>query len=277
MNCQLTILIVLLIICISKLEKTTELFTTCTGNNCKGTNPEHLYNVTKFSDYQPANILEDDVTINMPKYKCNNTLYNDLCCKNCSWDENGKWSCSQCRKKISTKTKKQSRYLRAMKAVNKIRDAFEASQISEYTYHKLFAKWLQVYYDVTLLPKDKVEQLFCATYLSIIDSAPKDTKHIYEDFIYNTWPAKCSRRIPSILFGDMNNVVDVSAPTNLKNLPKSPDQKDMESLLNDIKQLDQEVKTQETVDISDFRKDFDDLPWKFNDKLPHLRGRQAMG
>ena len=277
MNCQLAILIVLLIICISKFEKTVESFSGCSGNNCKPTNPEHLHDLTKFSDYQPAAVLTDDVTVNVPKIKCDNTLHHDLCCKNCFWDENGKWSCNQCRKN-KPKPQVNSRYLRAMKAMEKIRTSFDSGQIPEYTYHKLFAKWLQTYYDVTLLPKDKVEQLFCSTYLSIIDSAPADTKHLYEDFIYNTWPAKCAKRIPSILFGEVNNVIDVSDPKNMAEPPpKSQNQIDIDELLKDMKDLETSVKKQETVDIGDFRKDFDSLPWKFKEKLPNYGSRQATG
>ena len=276
MNCQLVILIVLLMICLSKFGHLIESFNDCSGGDCKSTSQELLQNVTKFSDYQPATILTDDVTINMPKIKCDNTLHHNLNCKNCFWDENGKWSCHQCRKN-QPKTKPNSRYLRASKAIKKIREAHDTGQVSEYTYHKLFAKWLQTYYDVTLLPKDKVEQLFCSTYLSIIDSAPKESKYLYEDFIYNTWPAKCSKRVPSILFGEINNVIDVSDPSTMTSPPKSQEDKDINELLNDIKELDNEVKSKEEVDITDFRKDFDSLPWDGTNKLPNYDSRQASG
>ena len=114
----------------------------------------------------------------------------------------------QCRKQ---KHKGNSRYLKAMEAMNKITTAYDNNEIDDFTYHTLFTRWLKIYYDVTLLPKDKVEQLFCASYLSIIDSA-KD-KTVFEDFIYKTWPMICSSRIPSILYGEVNNVIDESDPS----------------------------------------------------------------
>ena len=278
MNCQLAILTVLLIICICKFERSIEMFSgNCTGDKCNAPNPDHLHDLTKFSDYQPANVLTDDVTLNIPKFKCDNTLHHNLYCKNCFANENGKWDCNQCRKN-KPKQKENSRYLRASTAIQKIRDAHDAGQIPEYEYHKLFAKWLQTYYDVILLPKDKIEQLFCSTYLSMVDSAPKESKHLYQDFIYNIWPAKCSKRIPSILYGEVNSVIDVSDPSNMNRGSEiSQDNKDINELLNDIKELETEVKEKENVNIDNFIKDFDELPWNYNEHVPNFEGRQANG
>lgn len=275
MNCQ-SILLLGLLFCLIVIISIpdTESFNQCDTNTTPGcdnyTNPANgIVNYNNFES-QPSNVLTDDVTINLPPPKCDNTLHNDLFCKFCYYDNNGKWKCDQCTKQPEKKSKFQSRYLRAMEAINKISKAYEAGEIDEYTYHTLFTRWLKVYYDVTLLPKDKVEQLFCASYLNIIDSA-KD-KQVFEDFVYNTWPAKCANRIPSVLYGEIDNVIDTSAPS-VDNITKNrPDFDKIDDLLNDIKNNDNNTK--KSTNIADFRKEWSDL-WK--KKSNNLAGRQAYG
>ena len=78
-------------------------------------------------------------------------------------------------------------------------------------------------------------------------------KTIYEDYVYNTWPQKCSNKIPSILYGETNNVIDESVQ---KKQVKPPDLNEIEEVLKDIKETTSKVKT---TDISEFRQNFDDL------------------
>ena len=281
MNCQLIVLIGLLIclITITILPEPKEGFeSTCKENNssgCAGNNikSDGVVDFTKFG-YQPSNVTNDDVTITLPKHKCDNSMHNNLYCKFCYYDENGKWSCDQCRKNVEKKDDKfQSRYLRAMEAIDKIRKAHDKGEITDYTYHTLFTRWLKVYHDVTLLPEDKVEQLYCSSYLSIIDSA--EDKTVFEDFIYNTWPSKCAARIPSILYGEIDNVTDVSDPSNKNQNLNSPDLVSIENLLNDINNNSKKHE-KKTANIDDIRDQWNRMWHK--DKVSGLhKGRQADG
>lgn len=275
MNCQIILLLGLLF-CLSIIiltpDENTEPFTQCdhgSSSTCANNNRNPATGLVNYNNFesQPSNVLTDDVTLNLPRPKCDNTLHNDLYCKYCYYDKNGKWKCDQCTKYPQKKDSKfQSRYLRAMEAINEISNAYQDGKIDEYSYHILFTRWLKVYYDVTLLPKDKVEQLFCASYLNIIDSA-KD-KQIFEDFIYKTWPMKCASRIPSVLYGETNNVIDSSATSNKLN--EQPDFDAIDNILKDIKNNEKKIKV---TNIDDFRKEWTDL-WKNKDAK---EGRQADG
>ena len=251
------LLLCLFLIIKKKITESAESFTNCKSESCKSQNNSSVDGYIEHKDYQPATPLKDDVTINIPKHSCDNTLHHDLFCKFCYYDENGKWKCDQCTKHKKKKNDKfQSRYLRAMEAMKKISAAFDAGQITQYTYHLLFTKWLKIYYDVTLLPKDKVDQLFCASYLSVIDSSKDKTK--FEDFIYNTWPSKCSTKIPSILYGEIDNIEDVSA-NNKIDLEKPDGLDDIENTLNEIKDGEEKMNKKLITDIGDFRKDWESL------------------
>ena len=272
MNWQLIILYSLLAVLILHMcTNFKESFTsTCDGasENCNTVDTKKgMVDFSGFS-YQPSSVLTDDVTLNLPKLKCDNTTHNDLFCKFCNYDENGKWKCNQCTKQKEKPAN--SRYLRAMDAINKISSAYDKGEIDDYTYHTLFTKWLKVYYDVTLLPKDKVEQLFCASYLSMIDSA--EDKTVFEDFIYKTWPMKCSARIPSVLYGEINNVVDVSDPSYKTTTENSPDLNQIEETLKDITE---ETNKKNYADINDFRDEWKSL-WTETQKT-RLEGQQANG
>ena len=248
-----------------------EMFTQCQKeagvHNNSNLNPSvGLVNYDNFES-QPGNVLKDDVTISLPKNTGDNTMHHNLNCKYCYYDNNGKWKCDQCTKYPEKKDSKfQSRYLRAMEAINNISNSYQDGKIDEYSYHTLFTRWLKTYYDVTLIPKDKVEQLFCASYLNIVDSA-KD-KQIFEDFVYKTWPMKCANKIPSVLYGETNNVVDVSAISNTAET--RPDFDSIDSILKDIKNTDDKIKV---TNIDDFRKEWTDL-WKTNNSK---KGRLADG
>ena len=244
-------LFLILIILKIKNIQAAESFKSCKNCNLKN-------NISPFVDfsnwsYQPSKTLKDDVTINLPKLKCDNTLHHNLHCKNCYIDNDGKWSCNQCRKNKEQPSEFQSRYLRAMAAIKKITNALNNGSITTYTYHNLINKWLQTYYDVTLLPKDKIDQLICASYLSIIDESSDKTK--YEDFIANTWPNKCSSKIPSILYGEVDNVIDISDPESIENNIR-PDQQNIEELINSINNKEYQENKKKEVDISEFRDQF---------------------
>ena len=273
MNCQIIILLgllfCLLMVIFTDIQNP-ELFTQCQKDTLVNqTNLEPTGDLVDFNNFesQPSNVLKDDVTISLPKNTGDNTMHNNLHCKYCYNDNNGKWKCEQCTKYPERKDAKfQSRYLRAMEAMKRISNSYQDGKIDEYSYHVLFTRWLKTYYDVTLIPKDKIEQLFCASYLNIVDSS-KD-KQIFEDFIYKTWPMKCSNKIPSVLYGETNNVVDVSE--NINNNETNTDNESIESILNDIKNNEKKIKV---TDINDFRKEWLDL-WKTNNIQ---EGRQASG
>lgn len=281
MNCQLVVLIGLLlclIIVVITPENKETFNSKCNSDDSSGcgTNNTKSEGVTDFTEfgYQPSHVINDDVTITLPKHKCDNSMHNDLYCKFCYYDENGKWSCDQCRKNVEKKDDKfQSRYLRAMEAIDKIRKAHDKGEITDYTYHTLFTRWLKVYHDVTLLPQDKVEQLYCSTYLSIIDSA--EDKTVFEDFIYNTWPSKCAARIPSILYGEIDNVNDVSDPSNKNQNLDRPDLDSIENLLDDINNNERK-NTKNQSNIDDIRKEWKKI-WHTNSDTRLSRGRQADG
>ena len=281
MNCQLVVLIGLLlclIIVVITPENKETFNSKCNSDDSSGcgTNNTKSEGVTDFTEfgYQPSHVINDDVTITLPKHKCDNSMHNDLYCKFCYYDENGKWSCDQCRKNVEKKDDKfQSRYLRAMEAIDKIRKAHDKGEITDYTYHTLFTRWLKVYHDVTLLPQDKVEQLYCSTYLSIIDSA--EDKTVFEDFIYNTWPSKCAARIPSILYGEIDNVNDVSDPSNKNQNLDRPDLDSIENLLDDINNNERK-NTRQQSDIDDIRREWKKI-WHTNSDTRLSRGRQADG
>ena len=281
MNCQLVVLIGLLlclIIVVITPENKETFNSKCNSDDSSGcgTNNTKSEGVTDFTEfgYQPSHVINDDVTITLPKHKCDNSMHNDLYCKFCYYDENGKWSCDQCRKNVEKKDDKfQSRYLRAMEAIDKIRKAHDKGEITDYTYHTLFTRWLKVYHDVTLLPQDKVEQLYCSTYLSIIDSA--EDKTVFEDFIYNTWPSKCAARIPSILYGEIDNVNDVSDPSNKNQNLDRPDLDSIENLLDDINNNERK-NTKNQSNIDDIRKEWKKI-WHTNSDTGLSSGRQADG
>jgi hypothetical protein len=270
MNLQLIVLYLLLLCLILHVKfQCTESFT-CDSSDGSCGSVETKSGLVDFSgfQYQPSDVLDDDVTISLPKGSCKNTLHNDLFCKFCYYNENGKWKCDQCRKQKERPGN--SRYLRAMNAINKVVSARDKGEIDDFTYHTLFTKWLKVYYDVTLLPKDKVEQLFCASYLSIIDSA-KD-KTVFEDFVYKTWPMKCSSKIPAILYGEINNVVDVSDPGYKKANENSPDMNEIEETLKEVTEA---TSKKSTTDIDDFRNEWKSL-WK-QSHTPILKGQLSQG
>lgn len=263
MNNQVLILLFLLFLLylIIKIQnsKLTESFNNC--NNCKNcNNKQSITGTVDFSNFEsmPSSTLKDNVHINLPNQKYNNTLHHNLYCNSCYLDEKGEWkNCNDCTKyKENKNVKFQSRYLRAMSYINKIKNAHENGNITDYTYHNLVNKWLKIYYDVTLLPKDKIDQLICSSYLSIVDST-KD-KTVFEDFIANTWTEKCSKYVPSILFGEVDNVIDISDKKSIDQNTIS-DKNEIDDVLSNIKESHEDQSNKKIVDITDFRKDFSNL------------------
>lgn len=264
----ISLLLFLLLIIKIQNSYSVESFDSC--NRCTNCNDENKpVGRVNFNNFKsnPATVLKDNVTINLPNKKYNNSLHHDVYCDSCYQDDNGEWTnCHNCKKYEKTnKTEFQSRYLTAMNAINKIINARENGNITNYTYHNLINKWLKIYYDVTLLPKDKINQLICSSYLSMVDSA-KD-KTIFKDFIANTWTEKCSKYIPAILFGEVDNVVDMYDKKSIQDNDIS-DKNEIDYVLNNIIEPEEKQSNKRIVNITDFRKDFDNL---FKEKISNIQ------